>query len=114
MTRAVVPWADPVLLPLAALLSAIGVTTIYRLDPDDAFRQSLWIVCGVGLFSLTLIALRRDYRLLESYKYLFGIAAIVLMMLPALPGIGRTINGAQLWVKSAPSSSSPASWRRSS
>jgi cell division protein FtsW (lipid II flippase) len=99
VTRAVVPWADPVLLPLAALLSAIGVTTIYRLDPDDAFRQSLWIICGVGLFSLTLIALRRDYRVLETYKYLFGIAAITLMALPALPAIGQSINGARLWVR---------------
>ena len=72
---------------------------IYRLDPDDAFRQGLWIVIGVGLFALTLLALRRDYRVLESYKYLFGIGAIVLLMLPALPGIGQTINGARLWVK---------------
>jgi cell division protein FtsW (lipid II flippase) len=99
VARAVVPWADPVLLPLAALLSAIGVTTIYRLDPDDAFRQSLWIICGVGLFSLTLIALRRDYRVLETYKYLFGIAAVTLMALPALPVIGQSINGARLWVR---------------
>jgi cell division protein FtsW (lipid II flippase) len=99
VTRTVVPWADPVLLPLAALLSAIGVTMIYRLDPDDAFRQSLWIICGVGLFSLTLIALRRDYRVLETYKYLFGIAAITLMALPALPVIGQSINGARLWVR---------------
>jgi cell division protein FtsW (lipid II flippase) len=97
VTRAVVPWA--VLLPLAALLSAMGVTMIYRLDPDDAFRQSLWIICGVGLFSLTLIALRRDYRLLETYKYLWGIAAITLMALPALPVIGQSINGARLWVR---------------
>jgi cell division protein FtsW (lipid II flippase) len=36
---------------------------------------------------------------LEQYKYLFGISAIALMMLPALPGIGQTINGARLWVK---------------
>ena len=35
---------------------------IYRLEPDDAFRQGLWIVIGVGLFALTLLALRRDYR----------------------------------------------------
>jgi cell division protein FtsW (lipid II flippase) len=99
VARVTVPDADPVLLPLAALLSAIGVTTIYRLDPDDAFRQSLWIVIGFALFALTLIWLRRDYRVLESYKYLFGITAILLLMLPALPGIGQTINGARLWVK---------------
>ena len=99
MTRFAVPYADPVLLPLAALLSAIGVTTIYRLNPDDAFRQSLWIVIGIGLFALTLVLLRHDYRVLESYKYLFGISAILLLMLPALPGVGQTINGARLWVK---------------
>ena len=96
------PYADPYLLPMAALLSAIGVTVIYRLDPDDAFRQSLWIVIGVALFALTLIALRRDYRVLESYKYLFGLGALVLLALPALPGIGQTINGARLWVKVGP------------
>ena len=99
VVRYAAPYADPVLLPLAALLSAIGVTLIYRLKPDDAFRQSLWIVIGVVLFALTLFAFRRDYRILEQYKYLFGITAILLLMLPALPGIGQTINGARLWVK---------------
>jgi cell division protein FtsW (lipid II flippase) len=99
VARYAVPHADPVMLPLAALLSAVGVTTIYRLEPDDAFRQSLWIVIGVVLFAATLYFLRRDFRVLESYKYLFGISAIVLLMLPALPGIGQTINGARLWVK---------------
>ena len=99
VARYTVPYADPAMLPLAALLSAIGVTTIYRLEPDDAFRQSLWIVIGVALFAGTLLLLRRDFRVLESYKYLFGISSILLLMLPALPGIGQTINGARLWVR---------------
>jgi len=99
VARYTVPYADPYLLPMAALLSAIGVTMIYRLNPDDAFRQSLWIVIGVGLFAATLLALRRDYRVVESYKYLFGIGAIALLALPALPVIGKTINGARLWVE---------------
>ena len=99
VARYTVPYADPVLLPLAALLSAIGVTMIYRLNPEDAGRQSLWVVIGVALFALTLYLLRRDFRVLEQYKYLFGVTAILLMMLPALPGIGQTINGARLWVK---------------
>ena len=102
VARFAVPYADPYLLPIAALLSAIGVTMIYRLEPEDAFRQSLWIVIGVLLFSLTLLALRRDYRAVESYKYLFGLGAVVLLALPALPEIGQTINGARLWVKIGP------------
>jgi cell division protein FtsW (lipid II flippase) len=96
--RLAVPAADPYLLPMAALLTAIGVTEIYRLNPTDAFRQGLWIVIAVGAFALTLALLRTDYRRLESYKYLFGLGAIGLLMLPALPVIGQSVNGARLWV----------------
>src|SRR4029077_1184612 len=53
---------------------------------------------GVALFSVTLIYFRRDYRVLESYKYLFGLGAIVLLFLPRVPGFGTTVNGARLWV----------------
>ena len=44
VARFTVPQADPYLLPMAALLTAFGVTEIYRLNPDNAFRQGLWIV----------------------------------------------------------------------
>jgi cell division protein FtsW (lipid II flippase) len=93
-----VPNADPYLLPMAGLLTAVGVTEIYRLGPSDAFKQGLWIVIGVGLFALALFRLRRDYRVLEQVKYVFGISAIVLLFLPRVPGIGTTVNGARLWV----------------
>ncbi|MBA3717689.1 MAG: FtsW/RodA/SpoVE family cell cycle protein [Actinobacteria bacterium] len=102
VARVTVPHADPYLLPMAGLLTAVGVTEIYRLDPTDAFRQGMWIVIGVALFSLTLFILRRDYRRLEGYRYLFGLGAVALLALPALPGIGATINGARLWVKLGP------------
>src|SRR5919198_5635367 len=99
VTRLTVPYADPYLLPIAGLLTAIGVTEIYRINPDDAFRQGLWIVIAVVLFGLALVALRRDYRRLESYKYIAGLTALFLLALPALPGIGATVNGARLWVE---------------
>ena len=100
VTRLTVPYADPYLLPIAGLLTAVGVTEIYRLDPKDAFRQGMWVIIGVLLFSLTLLFV--DYRRLESYKYLFGLAAIGLLLLPALPAIGMTVNGARLWVHLGP------------
>jgi cell division protein FtsW (lipid II flippase) len=53
---------------------------------------------AVGLFSLTLLLLRHDYRRLESYKYIFGVTAIGLLLLPILPVLGLTVNGARLWV----------------
>ena len=97
-----VPDADPYLLPMAGLLTAVGVTEIYRLGDADAFKQGLWIVVGVLLFSATLIVLRRDYRVLEQYKYVFGVLAIGLLFLPRLPGLGETVNGARLWVHAGP------------
>jgi cell division protein FtsW (lipid II flippase) len=102
IARYTVPLADPYVLPLAALLTAIGLTEIYRLGPSDAFRQGTWVVIGVAIFALTLIGLRRDYRLLENYKYLFGLGAIALLFMPLLPGIGQTVNGARLWVHAGP------------
>jgi cell division protein FtsW (lipid II flippase) len=98
VARATAPNADPYLLPMAGLLTAIGVTEIYRLGATDAFKQGLWIVIGVALFAVALLGLRRDYRVLEQYKYLFGIGAIALLFLPRVPGIGETVNGARLWV----------------
>jgi cell division protein FtsW (lipid II flippase) len=98
VTRLTVPLADPYLLPLAALFTAIGVTEIYRLGPSNAFRQGLWIVIGVGVFAVTLFWLHGDYRVLERYKYVFGVAAIFLLFLPLAPGIGEQINGSRLWI----------------
>jgi cell division protein FtsW (lipid II flippase) len=59
-------------------------------------------VVGVAVFATTLVFLRHDYRVLESYRYLFGIAAVVLLLLPSLPGAGERVNGARLWVHVGP------------
>jgi cell division protein FtsW (lipid II flippase) len=96
------PDADQTLLPLVGLLTATGLTLIYRIEPDLALRQGVWVVVGVGVFALTVLVLGDDYRRLDDYKYTFGIAAIVLLILPALPGLGATINGASLWVAIGP------------
>jgi cell division protein FtsW (lipid II flippase) len=103
VARLTVANADPYLLPMAGLLTAVGVTEIYRLGPTSAaFKQGLWIVIGVGLYTITLVRLRHDYRSLESLKYVFGISAVVLLFLPRLPGVGETVNGARLWVHAGP------------
>jgi cell division protein FtsW (lipid II flippase) len=99
VARLTIPLADPYLLPMAALLTAIGVTEIYRLGPaGNAFRQGLWVVIGVGVFAATLFWLHSDYRVLERYKYIFGVTALCLLFLPRLPVIGEPINGARLWI----------------
>jgi cell division protein FtsW (lipid II flippase) len=101
VVRVALPDADPYFLPLAGLLTAIGLTMIYRIEPDLAFRQGLWVVVGLAAFGALLLLLR-DHRRLDSVKYVLGLTAIALLVLPALPGLGRTINGASLWVGIGP------------
>jgi cell division protein FtsW (lipid II flippase) len=55
-------------------------------------------VIGVVVFAATLFWLHKDYRVLERYKYIFGVTALCLLFLPRLPVIGEPINGARLWV----------------
>ena len=102
IARITVPNADPYLLPMAGLLTGVGLTEIYRLDQDDALKQGLWIVIGLAAFAATLFLLHGDFRRLEHYKYLFGLTAIALLVLPAVPLIGKTVNGARLWVHVGP------------
>jgi cell division protein FtsW (lipid II flippase) len=94
--RAGLPDADPWLLPLSALLTALGLTEIYRLNPLLARDQSIWIVVGlIGFLGLILVV--GDHRRLESYKYSLGVAAVALLVLTML--VGTTINGAKLWIR---------------
>ncbi len=98
VTRVTVPNADPYILPLGGLLTAVGVTEIYRINPQDALRQAIWIVIGLAAFTGTLFLLRRDYRRLENYKYICGLGSVLLLLLPAVPGLGQRVNGARLWI----------------
>ncbi len=101
VVRVALPHADPYLLPISGALTAVGLTMIYRIDPDLALRQGLWVVIGVAAFAALLLFLR-DYRSLDNAKYILGLVAIGLLALPAVPGLGRTINGASLWVGIGP------------
>lgn len=99
--RALAPQASPVLLPVAAFLNGIGFVVISRLDPELARVQAGWTAAGIGAFWLTLAIVRR-IRTLERYRYTFLFLGVVALMLPLLPGIGKTINGARLWVGIGP------------
>ncbi len=77
------PNADPYLFPLCALLAAIGLVVIYRIDDQLAFDQASVFVLGLVVFCLTITFLR-DYHVLERYRYLIAIAGILLLMAPRL------------------------------
>ena len=55
---------------------------------------------GVVLFIGTLLFLR-DHRVLQRFTYTLGLASILLLLLPLVPGLGATINGARIWIRLA-------------
>ena len=99
------PYADQVMLPVVALLNAIGLVVIYRLDLAErpgygplAERQMLWSLVGVGLMVLTLIVVR-DHKSLSRYSYLLGLVGLILLALPLVwPQPPRVRRGADLAV----------------
>jgi cell division protein FtsW (lipid II flippase) len=95
--RRFAPLADPLLLPLAAVLNAIGLAAIYRLSPEKLGpAQVTWTLVGIGCFIATLVFVR-DYTVLARYKYILGFVGVGLLLLPMTP-LGVTVNGARLWV----------------
>jgi cell division protein FtsW (lipid II flippase) len=99
--RRLAPRADGTLLGVAALLNGIGFVVIARLDPELARLQSGWTALSVAAFVAVLLLVRR-VRDLERYRYTFALVGIVALLLPVLPGVGREINGARLWVSLGP------------
>jgi len=105
--RFTLPYADPYLFPLVAVLACFGLVVIYRLDEDLAREQAQWFVVGLVLFAATIVLLR-DFRVLERYRYTVAAAGLLLLLLPRVPGIGQQVNGAYLGVKLGPITFQPA------
>ncbi|MBA4370724.1 MAG: peptidoglycan glycosyltransferase [Coriobacteriaceae bacterium] len=105
VARRFAPGADPVLLPVTALLSGVGVTFLGRLEPAAAAHQLLWLFVGVGVLSATLVAVP-SLEALGRYKYTTLAAGLTLLLLPAI--VGTEVNGARLWLRVAGLSFQPA------
>jgi cell division protein FtsW (lipid II flippase) len=105
------PNADPYLFPLMALLTAVGLVMVYRIDESLARDQANWFVMGLVLFALTIQFLR-DYEVLERYRYIIATVGLLLLLAPRLPGIGQQVNGAYLGVKIGPLAFQPAEFSK--
>ena len=120
--RRFAPHADPVLYPVAAMINLMGLVMIHRLDvaeqlraqandnkvpSSDAVAQATWVLVALVLFTLVLFFIT-DHRKLQRYTFTFLVAGVVLLLLPLLPIIGTTINGARLWIRLGPLSFQPS------
>jgi cell division protein FtsW (lipid II flippase) len=107
------PYADPVILPCVVLLNGLGLVMIHRIDVINspatlgARQQLIWTGLGVVLFILVAVWLR-DHRPLQRFTYTIGLAGIVVLLLPLMPGIGTTKFGARIWIQVGPYSFQPA------
>ena len=96
--RFTLPHADPYLFPLVAVLASFGLVMVYRISSTDARQQAQWFVVGLILFVVTIIVFR-DYRKLEQYRYIIVAISLALLIVPRLPGIGYSANGAYLAIR---------------
>ena len=94
-------YADPFILPLVVALNGIGLTMIYRLDPQIAAPvgdgQLMWtgvsmVLCAVIVFVL------RDHRVLRKVTYTSLVLSMILLIMPLIPGLGMELNGARIWI----------------
>jgi cell division protein FtsW (lipid II flippase) len=107
--RWLAPWADPLLLPLAALLNGLGIVMIYRLQESGrgsnpgfvittmstktTLFQVLYSTVGIAAF-VAVLAFVRQPRTLQRYTYTLGAIGMVLLALPAvLPNSISEVSG---------------------
>jgi len=112
--RKLAPWADPLLLPLAAALNGLGIVMIYRLQESGrngnsgqaittlsssaATLQIVYTAIGIGCF-VAVLALVREPRVLQRYTYTLAALGIILLALPALlPASISEVQGAKIQI----------------
>lgn len=98
--------ADALILPSAVMLNGLGLSMIYRLDLATlanggselfASKQVIWTVIAMAAASAVIIFVP-SHLFLRRYVYISMIIGLALLISPMLPIIGKTINGAHLWL----------------
>jgi cell division protein FtsW (lipid II flippase) len=127
--RRFAPYADPLLLPLAALLNGLGIVMIYRLQlsgrkgypgnlvsPLMSSSTTMYQLAftGLGIIALVLVlALIPEARILQRYTYTLGAVGLFLLAVPALlPSSHSAVNGAKVWIKFGGFSIQPGEFAR--
>ncbi len=86
---------DHLLLPAVSLIAGCGVVFLWRLNPESASRQIIWMLMGSALM-IIVYYLVNDVRDLARYKYTAGVGAIALMVATMI--WGQEKGGARLWL----------------
>ncbi|NVJ19803.1 MULTISPECIES: putative lipid II flippase FtsW [Myxococcus] len=98
---------DPILLCAVLGLVTMGLVMVYSASAvlaQDKLGDSLYFfkrqvtAAGIGLVAMA-VAMKLGWRKLARFAYPLLLAAIVLLVLVAIPGIGSTAGGARRWIR---------------
>ncbi|MFC1463869.1 MAG: FtsW/RodA/SpoVE family cell cycle protein [Candidatus Brachytrichaceae bacterium NZ_4S206] len=93
----VAPVRDPFILPVAVMLTGLGLLSITRTAPNFLGRQTLAL--AVAFAAMLIVASRRDrLRWLRRFKYTWLITALALLLISLVFGVNPSGAGARLWL----------------
>jgi cell division protein FtsW (lipid II flippase) len=80
---------------IADFLCVLSLVVLYRLDPDVATKQFLWIIAGNVMMIIAMLVIRRVYNFGRA-NWFFMIGGILLLGCTLI--FARTIGGARNWL----------------
>ena len=102
LLRIFAKYADPAILPITVALNSLGLAMIHRIDlakgTSQSARQLLWTAIAIVIACVVLWAIK-DHRILRRFTYIALLASVFLLLLPMIPNLGVTINGARIWIR---------------
>ncbi|MBN1179283.1 MAG: FtsW/RodA/SpoVE family cell cycle protein [Anaerolineae bacterium] len=93
-----VPRRDPLLLPVAALLSGWGLLIIGRLALNFLPRQVTWLLLST-LAMLAVVQIGPDLRWLRRFRYTWLLAGLALLAATLAFGVNPSGYGPRLWLR---------------
>lgn len=115
--RFLAPDSDPLVLPTAAFLVAVGLLQLASIDLANAEAgrdwdplaslQAAWLAVAAIAFVGVLYLFRNGLGPAWEVRYTLAFVGIAALLSPLIPGIGHTVNGARLWLRIGPLSFQP-------
>ena len=109
IVRRFYPDGDKFILIFASVLAVVGVAMLYRINPNTAIKQLIWIALGI-IGSILIVVILPDLKSFAKYKNVYMIITLVLMPLALIFGTEQF--GAKNWILIGPISFQPSEFAK--
>ena len=109
IVRRFYPDGDKFILIFASVLAVVGVAMLYRINPNTAIKQLIWIALGIIGYIL-IVVIVPDLKSFAKYKNVYMIITLVLMPLALIFGTEQF--GAKNWILIGPISFQPSEFAK--